>query len=61
MSKGGTIAFMAMLGEKYPGTQFIITGVLSPNSNAHGPNEFLHIPYAKKLMCCITSIIKYFN
>lgn len=61
MSEGGTIPFMAMLGEKYPDAQFIITGVLGPNSNAHGPNEFLHIPYAKKLTCCIASIINDFN
>ena len=52
---------MAMLGEKYPEAQFVITGVLGPNSNAHGPNEFLHIPYAKKLTCCIASIINDFN
>jgi acetylornithine deacetylase/succinyl-diaminopimelate desuccinylase-like protein len=61
MSEGGTIPFMAMLGEKYPRAQFIITGVLGPGSNAHGPNEFLHIPYAKKLTCCIASIINDFN
>ena len=61
MSEGGTIPFMAMLGEKYPEAQFVITGVLGPNSNAHGPNEFLHIPYAKKLTCCIASIINDFN
>ena len=39
---------MAMLGKKFPETQFMITGVLGPGSNAHGPNEFLHIPYGKK-------------
>ena len=61
MSEGGTIPFMAILGEKYTEAQFVITGVLGPNSNAHGPNEFLHIPYAKKLTCCIASIINDFN
>ena len=61
MSEGGTIPFMAMLGEEYPDAQFVITGILGPNSNAHGPNEFLHIPYAKKLTCCIASIINDFN
>ena len=45
IGEGGTIPFMAMLGEQFPEAQFIITGVLGPNSNAHGPNEFLHIPY----------------
>ena len=61
MSEGGTIPFMAMLGEKFPDAQFVITGVLGPGSNAHGPNEFLHISYAKKLTCCIASIINDFN
>jgi acetylornithine deacetylase/succinyl-diaminopimelate desuccinylase-like protein len=41
MGEGGTIPFMGMLGEKFPETQFVITGVLGPQSNAHGPNEFL--------------------
>ena len=44
MGEGGTIPFMGMLGEKFPDAQFMITGVLGPHSNAHGPNEFLHIP-----------------
>jgi len=57
LGEGGTIPFMAMLGEKFPEAQFIITGVLGPASNAHGPNEFLHIPYAKKLSCCVASIL----
>eukprot|EP00164_Ancoracysta_twista_P007292 GFYU01010324.1.p1 GENE.GFYU01010324.1~~GFYU01010324.1.p1 ORF type:complete len:474 (-),score=170.33 GFYU01010324.1:80-1501(-) len=55
--EGGSIPFMGMLGEKFPQAQFVITGVLGPNSNAHGPNEFLHIPYAKKLTCAITQIL----
>jgi acetylornithine deacetylase/succinyl-diaminopimelate desuccinylase-like protein len=54
---GGTIPFMSMLGEKFPQAQFLITGVLGPHSNAHGPNEFLHIPYAKKLTCCVAEVI----
>ena len=52
---------MAMLGEKFPEAQFIITGVLGPASNAHGPNEFLHIPYAKKLSSCVASILADFQ
>jgi acetylornithine deacetylase/succinyl-diaminopimelate desuccinylase-like protein len=55
--EGGTIPFMGMLGEKFPEAQFLITGVLGPKSNAHGPNEFLHIPTAKKLTCCVADII----
>ena len=41
--EGGSIPFMGMLGERYPAAQFVVTGVLGPNSNAHGPNEFLEI------------------
>ncbi len=44
MGEGGTIPFIGMLGAKFPKAQFLITGVLGPHSNAHGPNEFLHIP-----------------
>ena len=44
---GGSIPFMAMFGERFPQAQFLITGVLGPHANAHGPNEFLHTPYAK--------------
>ena len=57
MGEGGTIPFMAMLGEKFPEAQFLITGVLGPQSNAHGPNEFLHIPMGKKLTCCVAGVI----
>ncbi len=57
MGEGGTIPFMAMLGEHYPDAQFLITGVLGPGSNAHGPNEFLHIGYAKKLTACVAEVL----
>ena len=57
MGEGGSIPFMGMLGEKFPKTQFVITGVLGPKSNAHGPNEFLHIPTAKKLTACIADVL----
>ena len=57
MGEGWSIPFMGMLGEKFPEAQFLITGVLGPSSNAHGPNEFLHIPTAKKITCCIAEII----
>ena len=39
MGEGGTIPFMAMLGEKFPQAQFVVTGVLGPHSNAHGPHR----------------------
>lgn len=57
MGEGGTIPFMYMLGEKFPKAQFCITGVLGPNSNAHGPNEFLHLPTAKKLTLCVADVL----
>ena len=57
MGEGGTIPFMAMLGEKFPKAQFLITGVLGPHANAHGPNEFLHIEYAKKLTAAVADVI----
>ncbi|TMH64510.1 MAG: M20/M25/M40 family metallo-hydrolase [Betaproteobacteria bacterium] len=57
MGEGGTIPFMAMLGRQFPEAQFLITGVLGPQSNAHGPNEFLHVPYAKKLTACVADVL----
>jgi acetylornithine deacetylase/succinyl-diaminopimelate desuccinylase-like protein len=57
MGEGGSIPFMGMLGEKFPETQFVITGVLGPGSNAHGPNEFLHIPTAKRISASIAHIL----
>ena len=57
MGEGGTIPFMAMLGKHFPDAQFLITGVLGPHSNAHGPNEFLHVPYAKRLTACVADVI----
>jgi di/tripeptidase len=57
LGEGGTIPFMNMLGEKFPKAQFLITGVLGPNSNAHGPNEFLHIPYVKKLTLAVAGVV----
>ena len=49
LGEGGTIPFMSMLGAKFPQAQILVTGVLGPRSNAHGPNEFLDIAYAKKV------------
>jgi acetylornithine deacetylase/succinyl-diaminopimelate desuccinylase-like protein len=57
IGEGGTIPFMAMLGEQFPQAQFLITGVLGPRSNAHGPNEFLHIEYAKRLTMCVADVL----
>ena len=57
MGEGGSIPFMGMLGEKFPKAQFMITGVLGPHSNAHGPNEFLHIPMGKKVTASVARVI----
>jgi acetylornithine deacetylase/succinyl-diaminopimelate desuccinylase-like protein len=57
VGEGGTIPFMNMLGERFPQAQFMITGVLGPHSNAHGPNEFLHIPYAKQLTAAVAEVV----
>ena len=54
---GGTIPFMGKLGERFPRTQFFITGVLGPHANAHGPNEFLHLDYAEKLTACVSLVL----
>jgi acetylornithine deacetylase/succinyl-diaminopimelate desuccinylase-like protein len=57
MGEGGSIPFMGMLGEKFPKAQFVITGVLGPHSNAHGPNEFLHIPTGKRVSTAVALIL----
>lgn len=57
MGEGGTIPFMAMLGDKFPKAEFVITGVLGPHSNAHGPNEFLHLPTAEKLTASVADVL----
>jgi acetylornithine deacetylase/succinyl-diaminopimelate desuccinylase-like protein len=57
MGTGGSIPFMAMLSEKFPGVQFVVTGVLGPQSNAHGPNEFLDIETGKKVTACVSHIV----
>jgi acetylornithine deacetylase/succinyl-diaminopimelate desuccinylase-like protein len=57
MGEGGSIPFMGMLGAKYPQAQFLITGVLGPGSNAHGPNEFLHVPTGKALTACVAQVL----
>ncbi len=57
VGEGGSIPFMGMLGEKFPGAQFMITGVLGPHSNAHGPNEFLHIPTGKHVTACVSHVL----
>jgi len=55
--EGGSIPFMNLLCETFPGAKFLVTGVLGPQSNAHGPNEFLDLPYVKKLIQALSLII----
>ncbi len=57
LGEGGSIPFMGLLGEQYPKAQFLITGLLGPHSNAHGPNEFLHIPMGKNLTASVAHVI----
>jgi len=57
MGEGGSIPFMGMLGDKFPKAQFVITGVLGPHSNAHGPNEFLHLPTGKRVSQAVALIL----
>jgi acetylornithine deacetylase/succinyl-diaminopimelate desuccinylase-like protein len=57
MGEGGSIPFMGMLGGKFPQAQFLITGVLGPHSNAHGPNEFIHIPTGKKVSMVVAEVV----
>ena len=58
IGEGGTIPFMAMLGHQFPDAQFLITGVLGPGANAHGPNEFLHLPTAVRLTECLSLLVR---
>jgi acetylornithine deacetylase/succinyl-diaminopimelate desuccinylase-like protein len=57
MGEGGSIPFMAMLGERFPAAQYLVTGVLGPGSNAHGPNEFLHLPSAERVTACVAEVL----
>jgi acetylornithine deacetylase/succinyl-diaminopimelate desuccinylase-like protein len=57
MGEGGSIPFMAMLGERFPEAQFVITGVLGPGANAHGPNEFLDIPCAIGVTTAVAHVV----
>jgi acetylornithine deacetylase/succinyl-diaminopimelate desuccinylase-like protein len=58
MGTGGSIPFMGMLGERFPDAQFLVTGLLGPNANAHGPNEFLHIATGKRLTSCVSQVLR---
>ena len=55
--EGGTIPFMAMLGERFPEAQFLVIGVLGPGSNAHGPNESLHLPMGERITAAVADVL----
>ena len=57
MGEGGTIPFMAMLGHRFPDAQFIVTGVLGPASNAHGPNEFLDLETGRRVTAAVAHVL----
>jgi len=59
--EGGSIPFLSSLGKQYPKAQFLITGVLGPESNAHGANEMLEMAFTKKLICCLSVILDEFH
>jgi len=57
MGMGGTIPFLKMLGDRFPDAQYMVTGVLGPQSNAHGPNEFLDISTGKRVTACVAEVL----
>jgi acetylornithine deacetylase/succinyl-diaminopimelate desuccinylase-like protein len=57
IGQGGTIPLMGLLSQGFPKAQMMVCGVLGPQSNAHGPNEFLHVPYAKKLTAAVAQVL----
>ena len=57
LGQGGTIPLMSLLETGFPKAQFMVCGVLGPHSNAHGPNEFLHVPYARRLTAAVSRVI----
>jgi acetylornithine deacetylase/succinyl-diaminopimelate desuccinylase-like protein len=57
IGQGGTIPLMSLLQQGFPAAQMMVCGVLGPKSNAHGPNEFLHVPYAQRLTAAVAQVI----
>ena len=60
MGEGGSIPFLAELGQRFPSSQFLVTGVLGPGSNAHGPDESLHLPTVAGVMAAVSSVVAAF-
>jgi acetylornithine deacetylase/succinyl-diaminopimelate desuccinylase-like protein len=57
IGQGGTIPLMNLLSQGFPSAQMMVCGVLGPKSNAHGPNEFLHVPFAQRLTASVAEVI----
>jgi acetylornithine deacetylase/succinyl-diaminopimelate desuccinylase-like protein len=57
LGEGGSIPFMGMLGRAFPEARFVVTGVLGPETNAHGPNEFLHLPTARRITSALAHLL----
>ncbi|HEU4460479.1 MAG TPA: M20 family metallopeptidase [Methylibium sp.] len=57
IGQGGTIPLMSLLQKGFPHAQMMVCGVLGPKSNAHGPNEFLHVGYGKRLTAAVAQVI----
>jgi len=57
IGQGGTIPLMSLLQQGFPKAQMMVCGVLGPKSNAHGPNEFLHLPYEKRLTAAVAQVV----
>jgi acetylornithine deacetylase/succinyl-diaminopimelate desuccinylase-like protein len=57
MGEGGSIPFMAMLGHRFPDAQFVVTGVLGPGTNAHGPNEYLHLETGRRVTAAVAHVL----
>ncbi len=57
--EGGSIPFLASLGRRFEAVQFLATGVLGPGSNAHGPDESLHLPTAARLCDVVADVVEH--
>jgi acetylornithine deacetylase/succinyl-diaminopimelate desuccinylase-like protein len=55
--EGGSIPFVGMLAARFPDAQFVVTGVIGPDANAHGPNEYLHLPTARRVTTAVSVLL----
>ena len=56
--EGGSIPFLGSLAQRYPKVQFVATGVLGPQSNAHGIDEMLDLDMAVGVTNAVVSVLK---